>query len=131
MLRYVARPLQRPERNDLPPEDRAAYDELLAIDERTRAQHASARTAAEYRSALLHAPTLALTYETQREAIRAAERRGWFTAFDREFAHLVLSFHLGYSGVLGVHLPQAATAGVRAEALAALRSGDDGALTSG
>jgi hypothetical protein len=61
--------------------------------------------------------------------VRQGELRGSYTDAERELVDVVLGTDFSYNGIHTVHLPDAIAVGVRPEAIAAIRSGDESALT--
>lgn len=62
--------------------------------------------------------------------MRRQGRPGTFSAADHEMIDLVLAFDSGYWALIAGHVPKAMGAGIRIEAIEALRDGREEALTS-
>jgi hypothetical protein len=87
-------------------------------------------SAGEYYGALLNSPPMCATLAQLGTLVRTAgERSNTYSHADREFVDQVLSAELTTTVVQEFHLPDAIAAGVRIEAIEALRAGDDDALT--
>jgi hypothetical protein len=87
-------------------------------------------TSAMYFSALANSPAVAAAMTRLGAALNAAggKANGW-THADHEFIDLVLSFDTGYLGLLAMHIPSALAAGVRFDAIVALRDQREEDLT--
>jgi len=68
--------------------------------------------------------------ELSRLLLTIPERPGSYSHADREWADMVLSTHLNTNVVMRTHLADAIGAGVRADAIAAIRSGNEDELTT-
>lgn len=125
---------RQPRRDEVPAEDHADYDavitrlrKMLGAEGGSPDEHFSA---GEYYGALLNSPPMAATLVRLGTLVRTAgERSGTYSHADREFVDQVLSSLLDTTVVQEFHLPDALAAGVRIEAIEALRRGDDDALT--
>jgi hypothetical protein len=132
--RIVSRLPAQPRREDVPPEDWDAYDTVVR---RLRAMLGAGEgppeeffSAGEYYGALLNSPPMCATLAQLGTLVRTAgERSNTYSHADREFVDQVLSAELTTTVVQEFHLPDAIAAGVRIEAIEALRAGDDDALT--
>jgi integral membrane sensor domain MASE1 len=92
---------------------------------------AAGRDVSEFWSMLLWWPGYALNRMAATPLVSVAgDRADTDARFEREFAHQVLAVVLGTDVVLPKHLPAALAAGVRLEAIEALRSGRDASLTA-
>ena len=81
-------------------------------------------------AALLHWPGYAKNrIELSRLLLTIPEREGSYSHADREWADMVLSTHMSTNVVMSGHLPDALGAGVRPEAIAAVRAGREEELT--
>jgi alkylhydroperoxidase family enzyme len=84
----------------------------------------------DYYGALLNSPPMCATLAQLGTLVRTAgERSNTYSHADREFVDQVLSAEFNSTVVQEFHLPDAIAAGVRIEAIEALRAGDDDALT--
>jgi hypothetical protein len=124
----------QPHREDVPPEDHEAYD---AVVRRLRSMLGAGEgspdeffSCGDYYGALLNSPPMCATLTQLGTLVRTAgERSNTYSHADREFVDQVLSAELKTTVVQEFHLPDAIAAGVRIEAIEALRVGDDSALT--
>jgi hypothetical protein len=120
----MSRPPAMPDRESFPEEERAAYD---AIADRSRGKFA---TVTPYNQVLLNSPPFgAALAELGRLARTAGEREGTYSHADRELVDQVLSADWGTNVVLGLHIPDALSAGVRLQAIRALRTGHEDDLS--
>jgi hypothetical protein len=88
-------------------------------------------SAGEYYGALLNSPPMCATLVRLGTLVRTAgERSGTYSHADREFVDQVLSAEFNTTVVQAFHIPDAIAAGVRIEAIEALRTGDEAALTA-
>jgi hypothetical protein len=79
---------------------------------------------------LLLAPKMAVHRALMGSVVRTNADRGvGYTHADREWIDQVAAVRLKTNAVLGLHVPDAVAAGVRPEAIAAIRSGDEESLT--
>lgn len=125
---------RQPRRDEVPAEDHADYDAVITrLRKMLGAEGGSPDeffSAGEYYGALLNSPPMAATLVRLGTLVRTAgERSGTYSHADREFVDQVLSSLLDTTVVQEFHLPDALAAGVRIEAIEALRRGDDDALT--
>jgi hypothetical protein len=126
-------PIQ-PARDQVPAEDQPAYDGVIT---RLRMMLGAGEgspdeffSAGEYYGALLNSPPMCATLVQLGTLVRTAgERPDTYSHADREFVDQVLSAEFDTTVVQAFHLPDAIAAGVRMEAVEALRRGDDDALT--
>jgi hypothetical protein len=124
----------QPHREDVPPEDWPSYDTvvrrlrtMLGADDGPPEEFFSA---GEYYGALLNSPPMCATLAQLGTLVRTAgERSNTYSHADREFVDQVLSAEFKTTVVQEFHLPDAIAAGVRIEAIEALRAGNDDALT--
>jgi hypothetical protein len=119
---------RRPERDQQPPEDREAYDFVMARVKGLSPEYE--QSAGAYHGALLNSPQLALGLNTMGRVVRTGSTRGSYSDAERELADVVLSKDFGYNGVLPIHLPDAFAVGVRPDAIDAIRAGRDDELTA-
>jgi hypothetical protein len=130
----VSRLPAQPHREDVPEEDWDSYD---AVVRRLRLMLGAGEgppeeffSAGEYYGALLNSPPMCATLAQLGTLVRGAgERSNTYSHADREFVDQVLSAELKNTTVQEFHLPDAIAAGVRIEAIEALRAGDEDALT--
>jgi hypothetical protein len=125
---------QRPERDEIDPEELEAYDAVaqrFASMRRDRPDEVhSASDAGPYFGALLNSPPLARILTQFGTYVRqAGERPGTYSHADREFVDQVFSADWRTGVVQRTHVPDGIAAGVRVEAIEALRSGNEEALT--
>jgi hypothetical protein len=81
-------------------------------------------------AALFYWPEYAeLRVELSRLLLTIPEREGSYSHADREWVDIVLATHMSTNVVLRTHLPDALGAGVRLEAIEAVRGGRDEVLT--
>lgn len=126
-MREFARLLAKPSRDEVAPEERDDYD---FVEARTASiDYEAFDTPARYFSAMLTSPPLAAQCVRMGQLVRKGEQRGSYTDAERELVDVVLAKDLGYNSILTVHLPDAFAVGVRPEAIVAIRSGDESALT--
>ncbi len=118
----MPRPLRQPERSELSGSDLEACDKMP----RWRV----GEEAGPYFGALLNAPPFALNRTQFSSLIRTAgERKNTYTHAQRELVDEVLSALFKGNHVLRMHIGDAIAAGVRLEAIEAIRSGRDKDLT--
>jgi hypothetical protein len=92
--------------------------------------HDPATTRAQYYTAMANAPTLAVALGQMGRALVAEQAKpGRFSAADHEMIDLVLPLDSGFYALLDQHLSSAVAAGVRIDAIKALRDGHDDLLT--
>lgn len=121
----MSRPPDPPSREELPPEDREAYDAVVA-----RSAGKFGGDLPPYHAALLNSPPFAAALNQMGRLVRTAgERPGSFSHADREFVDQVLSADWHTNVVQALHIPDAVAVGVRLEAIEALRSGREAELT--
>jgi hypothetical protein len=139
MLATMGR-LTQPPRHGADPSELAAYDAVVERMVRMRSTIADlvphhddaigAPDLGEYWGGLLHSPPMAeITIQMGRFVRGAGDREGSYSHADREFVDQVLAVEWQTNVVQGHHVPDAVSAGVRLEAIEALRAGDDDALT--
>jgi hypothetical protein len=124
---------QQPQRDEIGPEDLEAYD---AVAERFASMRSdrpdevrSASDAGPYFGALLNSPQLARILTMMGTYVRkAGERPDTYSHADREFVDQVFSADWHTGVIQRTHLPDGIAAGVRVEAIEALRAGDENAL---
>jgi alkylhydroperoxidase family enzyme len=115
-----------PRREDVPEEERAAYDAVLERQLSLAYAGRAAGSAGPYFDVLLHSPALAKAISDGGRIFRTART---YSPADREWIDMVVSHELGCNRVLGSHMPDAVAVGVRPEAIRALRDGRDDDLT--
>ncbi len=121
----MPRPPTAPSREQLPVEDREAYDMVVA-----RSAGKFGGGLPPYHAALLNSPPFAAALNQMGRLVRTAgERTGTFSHADREFVDQVLSADWHTNVVQSLHIPDAVAVGVRLEAIEALRSGREDELT--
>jgi hypothetical protein len=130
----VSRPPTPPSRSEVAPAELSDYDDIVGHYEPRRPDGAvihDASTPLAYFERLVTSPTLAASLSRVGRALHARlGEPGAYTPADHEFIDEVLSFDLGYWGLLAYHTPYAVSEGVRLEAIEALRHGRDEDLTS-
>jgi hypothetical protein len=130
----MPRPPAQPTRDEIEPEELEAYDAVTARFRRSRADRPeevrSTGDAGPYFGSLLNSPPLAGVL-TQFGTIvrRAGERPGTYSHADREFVDQVMSADWRTGVVQRTHIPDGLAAGVRLEAIEALRAGREEDLT--
>lgn len=125
----MSRPPHPPSASDVPAEAAPLLEGLLnswmhgySVSERARVN--------PWMAALLYWPEYARNrIELSGLLLTAAERDGTFSHAQREWADIVLASHLETNVVMRTHLPDAIGAGVRIEAVEAVRSDNEDALT--
>jgi hypothetical protein len=123
----TARPLVAPGREQVTPAEREAYDAVVG---RLLRMAPDGRMLTGYFGALLQSPEFAAAISHWGTLIRGAcERPDSYSHADREFVDIILSVDSRYPVWLVIHLPSAVAAGVRLEAVAALREGQEHELT--
>jgi alkylhydroperoxidase/carboxymuconolactone decarboxylase family protein YurZ len=131
----MPRPLSRPSRDEVSPEDRADYDAALAYWFAPAADSGIANPdpgAANHlwAAAMMHSPSFSLHRAEGSRLLRTApDREGSFSHSDREWVGQVLAVHLGTNVIQAVHVPDAVAVGVRPEAIRAVYAGLDEALS--
>lgn len=120
----MPRPPAPPDRAHVAPEDLADYD---LIAERVVAKFGAWTP---YHGAIANSPPFGAALNVLgRLARTAGDRPGSYSHADRELVDQVLSVDFQTNVVLGIHTPDALAAGVRAEAIEALRTGHEERLT--
>lgn len=127
-MREPGRLPRMPARDQVPADERGAYDGVV---ERTERVHGLGSNPARYFGAILNAPPLAEGIARLGTLVRQGQLRGAYTDAERELVDVVYGEDLGYRGHYAVHLPDCFAVGVRPEAIDALRAGRDEALTPG
>jgi hypothetical protein len=123
----VTRPLQAPSREEISPEALGAYDAVVA---RLMRMAPDGRMLTGYFGALLHSPEFAAAISHWGTLIRGTcEQSDSYSHADREFVDIILTIDSGYGVWLVIHSPSAVAAGVRLEAIEALREGREDDLT--
>jgi hypothetical protein len=125
----VPRPLKAPTSDLFEGQDLEVFERLMGS---WMHGHAMAdRVASPWMAALMHWPEYAaLRVELSRLLLTFPEREGAVSHADREWGDIVLASHMHTNVVLRGHLPDALGAGVRLEAIEAIRSGRDEDLTA-
>jgi hypothetical protein len=125
----MPRPVPQPRRADLDEEGREAYDATIArlvIGSSPGEEH----EVNAYHGALLHSPAFSRLLHLGGTTVRTrGEEPDSYSHTDREFVDQVLSADLKTNCVQGMHLPDGLAAGVRLEAVKALRYGHEEDLT--
>lgn len=127
----MPRPLPAPARDQVAAEERSAYDTVVARFREPGwiSEDGEPRLDPHF-GTLLHSPPFAEFRAQLSSLVRTAgERDNTYSHADREFVDQVLAAHLGTNVVQRRHIPDGLAAGVRIEAIDALRAGDDTALT--
>lgn len=125
-----------PARATIAAEDLGAFATVLAripttFADRASVPHDPAITKAQYYGALANAPTLAVALGNLGAALVAEQGKpGRFSAADHEMIDIVLPLDAGYHALLDQHFHTAIAAGVRVEAIAALRDHRNDLLTA-
>jgi hypothetical protein len=126
----MSRTPAQPDREAVRPEERAAYDRVVARQTAYRYGTTAGDRAQSYFGALLNSPLIAdhmselgVVYRTR------GESEDSYAHADREWVDMVLAHELGWNMVLYLHMPDAVAVGVRPEAIAALREGRNDDLT--
>jgi hypothetical protein len=124
----VTWPPKQPRREEIADEDLVHYD---AVIDRRLLRNPDARTDAGYYGRLLNSPEMAAALSRFGSMARLRGERGdSYAHADREFVDQVLSVDLGTNAVQRTHIPDAVASGVRLEAIEALRTGHEEALTN-
>jgi hypothetical protein len=122
----MARPPKAPRREDLAEDERDVFDRIV---ERS-APDGDSEKLHGWMAALLWWPAYANNRLGLSSLVRTAgERDNTYSHADREFVDMVLAPYLGTTVVDSTHIPDAVAAGVRPEAILALREGRDDDLT--
>ena len=128
--------LTKPDRSDVPEQEREHYDLVVARDPHMVIDLDPADPWYEpeymggYFGMLLNSPPLAAALTRLSVLVRTTGgREGTYSHVDREFVDQVLSVDWGTNIVMRTHLPDALAAGVRPEAILALREGREEDLT--
>jgi hypothetical protein len=127
----MPRPLSAPTRDEIAPEERDAYDKVIARFRAPGWVPSDGDPSPDLHfGSLLHSPPFAALRQDISSAVRTAgERSDSYSHSDREFVDQVLAVHLKTNVVQRRHVPDGIAAGVRIEAIDALRRGDDSALS--
>jgi hypothetical protein len=128
----MVRPPTQPLRSDIAPEELGDFD--FVVDHWATWGRAAptpgSRSAGAYLDALLHSPPLAARVaDGIRHNHAASAHPGRYSHCHREWVDQVLSYELGFFGVLPTHTLDAIAVGVRLEACQALHDGREEALT--
>jgi hypothetical protein len=114
------------------PEDLASYDAVvqrrrtMKMADNDPSPDLAAPDMGEYFGALLNSPRMCAIAARMGTFVRTAgERQGSYSHADREFVDQVLSVDWKTNVVQALHVPDAVAAGVRLEAIEALRSGHE------
>lgn len=117
----VATRVQKPDPSVYTDEEREAYDKIPI--------YRKGENAGSYFGALLNSPRFCLNRTDISSLIRtAAEYPNTFSHAQRELVDFVLATHFNVNHAMDIHVGDALAAGMRVEAIEALRSGDDSAL---
>jgi hypothetical protein len=122
----MSRPPAQPKRDQVPDDEREAYDAVIArmrrmagLPEAPPEEHMPVGT---YFGALLNSPAMCQIVAQMGTFVRTAgNREGTYSHADREFVDQVLSADWKTNVVQGVHIADAIGVGVRLEAIEALR----------
>jgi hypothetical protein len=118
------RPPQAPPRDAVAPDERDDYDAVVA-----RALGKFGRLP-PYHAALLNSPPFAAALNAVGLVVRAAGKRpDSYSHAERELVDQVLSADFGTNVLQRIHVPDAVAAGVRVEAIRALRADDESGLS--
>lgn len=122
-------PIRQPARSEFSdPAELKAYEDVVTRATAMGVPNAEVNT--PYYGQLLHSPILSACLSTMGKVLRASGDRGdSFTHADREWVDQVLALELNTELVQASHLPDAISAGVRIEAIEALRAGRHSDLT--
>ena len=128
------RPPALPDRSSLPESERQAYDFMLTrirgAEQARLATVAGEPYGAAYFRAIANTPVVGEALARLGQvAMELPGRDGTLSAADHEMIDAVLAFDSGYTFLLAGHGPLAVRAGVRVEALEALRDGRENDLT--
>src|ERR1700761_78308 len=121
----MPRPVLQPRRSELSQEQREVYDAAIAR------HHPDAEPGEEheihpYHGALIHSPAFSRLLELGGWTVRTrGEEPGSYSHADREFVDQVLSADLKTNIINRTHIPDGIAAGVRLEAVKALRYGHE------
>jgi hypothetical protein len=126
----MARPPVQPTRDEIPDQERDAYDAVIArmrkmagLPEAPPEEHMPVGT---YFGALLNSPLMTQIVAQMGTFVRTAGNRpNTYSHADREFVDQVLSVDFKTNVVQGVHIADAVGVGVRLEAIEALRYGHE------
>lgn len=120
----------QPKRTEFSGVDLEAYDRV--IERFTGGKPASGEiNVGPYFSTLLHSPPFAANLSRMGELVRNAPNIGeTYSHADRELVDQVLAYDWNYFGFLSSHTPDAIAAGIRIEAIDAIRDGRDSDLTT-
>lgn len=139
----MPRPTRQPSRTEVSPEDLEAFDAVVAraadpdrtlfvARQQTGAGSGPPRSTEEdagYYGRLLLSPQMAYHLSELGRLVRGAGDRGdSYAHWERELVDQVLSADLHTNVIQLHHIPDAVAAGLRIEAIKALRSGDESAL---
>lgn len=124
----MPRPLRVPSSDLFEGEDLALYEQLSATWMHGHPLVTPGATG--WRAALLNWPAYAESrIELSRLLLTIPEREGSYSHADREWVDMVLCSHLHTNAVMAWHLPDGLGAGMRLDAVVALRAGRDEDLT--
>jgi hypothetical protein len=120
----------QPKRSEYSGDDLEAYDRV--IDRFTGGKpHIEEPDVGPYFSTLLAAPRFAANLSRMGELVRDAPNAGnTYSHADRELVDQVLAYDWNYFGFMTSHTPDAIAAGIRLEAIEAIRDGRDAELTA-
>ena len=118
----------KPSREEIREDELERYD---AVVERQARLWKDAHTDSnEYFYALLNSPAVAAGLVDMGRIVREGQVRGSYTDAQRELVDMVFATDFAYNTILKLHLPDAISVGVRIDAIDAIRSGDESALTA-
>jgi hypothetical protein len=118
----------KPPREEIREEELASYDSV--VERQARLWKDAHTDSNEYFYALLNSPLVAAGIVDMGRIVREGQVRGSYTDAQRELVDMVFATDFGYNTILKLHLPDAVSVGVRVEAIDAIRSGDESALTA-
>lgn len=123
----MLRPLRAPRRDQLPAEEHVAYDRIVARQRtpgRSSPEEDGHPQLPPYHAGLATSPPIGeLLSELGRVVRQRGEHPGTYSHADREFVDQILSKDVGWNGLLRLHVPDGIAAGVRPEAIEAIRGG--------
>lgn len=122
-------PPRQPPREEIDPGELDAYETVVERRRRFAPDVDPERDGGYYGRLLLSPPLAAGLSELGRFVRERGEHGDTYTHAERELVDQVLSVDLGTNVVQRLHVPDAITAGVRPEAIAALRAGREEDLT--
>jgi hypothetical protein len=129
----MSRPPEVRDRSELSPNEWGDYDYIIGqyspLMPDGDVVHDAATPYPYYKALLAAPPAAAALSRVGRRLHDRFGAPGAYTPGEHELIDIVLSFELGYWGLLAFHVPGAVAEGVRVDAIAALRDGREGELT--